>query len=319
MSNFITHLDLDVVIPCRNDKESLRNAVLSVSTQTWLPKTCYVIDDGSDTPIVMEDFIHNPHLNLQIIRTEGVGVSSARNEGIIRSKSKYLAFLDSDDIWLPIKIETQYKLMESNEAIIACFTGCKVINPKTRRERILVPREGFVNTSEIISESVQITGSASSTVVRTQILRDIGGFDTKLDYAEDMDAWLRLSTKGFFYGIALVCVHIFESKKSSQRRLSEGAQAILALRYKSRILELYPTFPHEVQAQMVSAIARALAYNVSKYYSLKTCLKEVSLNPSWNMTFDHPVKLSLKILKKSLWYLIIRIILKLRNIVRSSF
>ncbi len=276
---------VDVVIPCRNDLEFLHAAVRSVANQTLLPNACFVIDDGSTEPIQASDFTNLGQLNVQVIRLPGLGVSCARNKGIENCNSKYVAFLDADDIWLPNKLAKQVRILETHPQFSACFMGCVIINPQTSKERILLPAFRSVSTGKIISEEVIVTGSASSIVCRREILDKIGGFNDELHYAEDLDMWLRLSLEAPIYGIQEVGVVINENPNSVQRRISVADQADLALRTKPLILGDYLSFEAEIRTQMIKTLSRSLAVNLSRIAKFKNDLKELKASQVGKMVF----------------------------------
>ena len=94
-------MNISVVIPTYNRCESLRRALLSVFSQTLLPAEVVVIDDGSTDGT--NAMIRTEFPEVIYYRQENLGVSSARNLGIQRTTGDWLAFLDSDDEWLPEK------------------------------------------------------------------------------------------------------------------------------------------------------------------------------------------------------------------------
>ena len=105
--------DISVIIPVYNRDSSLKDAVESVLLQTYKPSEIIIIDDGSF--ISAKDILKNYLSHVKIIsHKSNMGVSAARNTGVINSSSKYIAFLDSDDIFLPNKLEMQLKFMKDN-------------------------------------------------------------------------------------------------------------------------------------------------------------------------------------------------------------
>ena len=106
--------DVTVIIPFYKGREWLSDALKSVKSQTQNPKEIIIVDDGSSEGV--PDSVRND-FNAVIIRQCNSGAAHARNEAIRKSNGKYLAFLDTDDIWHPQKIELQYKAMEESNAI----------------------------------------------------------------------------------------------------------------------------------------------------------------------------------------------------------
>ena len=106
-----TELKISVVIPMYNASQSIVKALDSVKYQTY--KCTYqilVVNDGSEDcskETVEKYILENPQMNITLIDQPNGGVSKARNEGLKRATGDYIAFLDSDDEWLPEKIEKQ--------------------------------------------------------------------------------------------------------------------------------------------------------------------------------------------------------------------
>ena len=117
---------VDIVIPFYNRKYLLKRAVLSVERQTFKDWFLWLVDDGSDdgaAEYIKESF--SGQLPFKVISSQkNEGVSAARNKGILKGRREWIAFLDSDDEWLPEKLETQlnyirnqssFPLIHSNE------------------------------------------------------------------------------------------------------------------------------------------------------------------------------------------------------------
>ena len=116
-----TELKISVVIPMYNASQSIVKALESVKYQTY--KCAYqilVVNDGSEDcskEIVEKYILENPQMNITLINQPNGGVSKARNEGLKRATGDYIAFLDSDDEWLPEKIEKQISVFQHNISV----------------------------------------------------------------------------------------------------------------------------------------------------------------------------------------------------------
>jgi glycosyltransferase involved in cell wall biosynthesis len=108
-------LDVSVVIPCYNSHNTLVRSLVSVVNQVCLPREIIIIDDGSDDPIepLINEFSEKINIPIKILTQLNFGASAARNAGIRLACSRYIAFLDADDIWLPEKLMIQYAVMEA--------------------------------------------------------------------------------------------------------------------------------------------------------------------------------------------------------------
>ena len=95
---------VSIVIPCFNRAEYLRLALSSVCAQTFTDWECIVVDDGSTEDL---SFAMDIDPRIRLFRQRNMGISAARNRGIFGSIGSYIAFLDSDDLWMPEKLALQ--------------------------------------------------------------------------------------------------------------------------------------------------------------------------------------------------------------------
>ena len=112
---------ISVIIPTFNRLNYLERAIKSVLNQTIKVDEIIVVDDGSNDGT--SEFIRSKYPNLKYIFQSNRGVSAARNVGIAAAKSNWIAFLDSDDEWMPTKLEQQEKSIIDNPDIEFCHTN----------------------------------------------------------------------------------------------------------------------------------------------------------------------------------------------------
>ncbi len=184
--------DVSVVIPTFNRAEKVVTAVASVLGQTVPAREILVVDDGSEdhTREVLEPFLGR----ITLIRHPlNLGVSAARNTGIRSGKAPLVAFLDSDDRWLPGKLEVQEAFFRENPGAVACqtqeiwFRHGRRVNPARRH---LKP------SGDIFLASLErCLVSPSSVMLRRSLLAEVGIFDESLPVCEDYDLWLRISRR----------------------------------------------------------------------------------------------------------------------------
>ena len=112
---------VSVIIPTFNRASLLQDAIDSVSAQTFGDWELWVVDDGStdDTEVVVRSV---PDPRIQYVRQDNQGVGAARNLGIDCARGDWIAFLDSDDMWLPNCLEAKLELAHQNQGI-ECITG----------------------------------------------------------------------------------------------------------------------------------------------------------------------------------------------------
>jgi glycosyltransferase involved in cell wall biosynthesis len=188
---------VDVVIPVRDGARYLPQCLDSVMAQTQPPRAAVVVDDGSTdaTPDILADYQRRwPALG--VVRTGKRGLPHARNTGVARCGAPLVAFLDSDDVWAPDKLERQRDLFASRGAAVGLvYCGYGLIDERGRpsNRHIIAPRLRGDVLAELLLGGNLISGSGSAVVVRRSLLERAGGFDESLSFAEDWDLWLRLA------------------------------------------------------------------------------------------------------------------------------
>jgi glycosyltransferase involved in cell wall biosynthesis len=187
---------VSVVIPSYNRAKSLPGSVASVLGQTFRDFEVIVVDDGStDDTSVDEISAIDPRVRL--IRHEvNRGAAAARNTGIREAKGKYVAFLDSDDYWLPKKLEVQVKHLESGHGnLFASCTRHFVTFSKDSRTwcRLLNYQRDI--RKQLLQFGCDLS-PGSTLVVRREIFDSVGYFDENLRRYEDWDWLLRYFKTG---------------------------------------------------------------------------------------------------------------------------
>lgn len=179
------------IIPTHNRAYCLKRAVDSVLKQTNENFELIVVDDGStdETPEVLKEYQDHP--KLRVLTQNNRGVSAARNYGASHAKGEWLAFLDSDDEWLPEKLSLQRQIWEASPELswvhgeeIWVRRG-KRVNPKKIHQK---------SGGDIFERSLKLClVSPSAVVLKKDLYEEYGGFDESFTVCEDYDLWLRLS------------------------------------------------------------------------------------------------------------------------------
>jgi glycosyltransferase involved in cell wall biosynthesis len=184
---------VSVVIPTYNRARVLSKAVGSVLSQTYDDYEIIVVDDASvdDTASVIRKF--KDRRITYVRREKNGGEAASRNTGIGLSKGKYIASQDSDDEWLPGKLEKQIRLIESSPREVGVvYTGfwriegnAEVYFPNERKGRI----QGDIRRELLMGNFV----GTPTTVVKKECFEKIGGFDERLRHLVDWEMWIRIS------------------------------------------------------------------------------------------------------------------------------
>ena len=184
-------MKISVIIPTFNRKKTLGRAIQSVSDQSLSPFEILIIDDGSNDGT--KEWIKESFQDIKYIYQDNQGVSSARNKGIKYAYGDWVAFLDSDDEWLPNKLYEQVKAIGSNQEIKFFHTNEIWIRNGVRVNQMKKHKKYGGYIFEKCLDICRI--SPSSALIKKEIFDDIGTFDESLRVCEDYDLWLRITSK----------------------------------------------------------------------------------------------------------------------------
>ncbi|GIW41111.1 MAG: glycosyl transferase [Candidatus Binatia bacterium] len=178
-----------VVIPTRDRREMVAEAVVSVLRQTRKPDEIVVVDDGSADGTA-EHLRREFGDAIRVVSTPPRGVAAARNLGVRSVRSRWVAFLDSDDLWLPRKLERQLEYLDRHPELRACQTEEIWYRNGVRVE----PRKYHAKPDgDIFFPSLhRCLVSPSAVLLDRALFERLGGFDESLPACEDYDLWLRL-------------------------------------------------------------------------------------------------------------------------------
>jgi glycosyltransferase involved in cell wall biosynthesis len=187
-----------IIIPTYNRENKLKKAIDSVLSQKFKNWEIVVIDNYSkDNTKKLVQSYKNEYINFFRIKNYGV-IAKSRNFGILKSKGKFIAFLDSDDIWTDEKLYECNKIIKINPDVKLIYHN---MNIKKSSEKIYSKKvEYFRALSKPIKNDLIINGPAfptSSVVVDKKIFKKINCFNENKEFIawEDFDAWIRLASK----------------------------------------------------------------------------------------------------------------------------
>ncbi len=207
---------ISVIIPVYNRPSFLPTAVESVLNQTYKDFELIIVDDNStsDTYFSVYPYLKDKRITYYWLN-KNRGVSYSRNYGIKKSKGELIAFLDSDDYWLPEKLEKQIDYILKNNYSI-CQTEeiwirkGKFVNPRKKHKKI----EG-----DIFEKSLELCiVSPSAVLIKREVFEKIGLFDENLPACEDYDLWLRVS---LHYKVGLLKEKLIVKRNGHEDQLSK--------------------------------------------------------------------------------------------------
>lgn len=259
-------VNISVIIPTFNRNWSLLACLNSVLNQSLRQFECIIIDDGSTdtTESLVQGFIESlPEDSplFRYIKTDNHGVSAARNTGVnsCNPDTKYIAFLDSDDLWHPDKLKLQLELHQTEPHLKISQTqeiwireGVRVNAPKHYHK---IHGEQF----EANLKNCMIT--PSSVFLTKDLWEEFGGFDEEFPACEDYDLWVRISSK---YPIGLIPRNLITRNGGHSDQLSTKVTVLDVYRMKALVKLLKSQTLSEVQIQQTIKILRKKHQIVSK-------------------------------------------------------
>lgn len=242
---------VSVVVPHYNRNELLNGLVQSVARQTYRPIELIIVDDGSDV------FPGDLPMAVFGIEVQVVGIAHCgrpglvRNAGIDAATGAYVAFLDSDDSWVPDKLERQVVILESNKDIDLVH-GNAILREDGKEKLYLdcLPDSHCLKYSELLRRDFVLT---SSVVVRREVL-DTERF-CHLGSAQDYELWLRLIKKHKFHYLSAGLYFYSQQRSDSVSR--KGAL---------RFLSLLEIFKLELEGAPLSENKRIILQRIAGYY-----------------------------------------------------
>ncbi len=232
------------VMPVRNGRAFIQEAVTSILSQDYQDLELLVIDDGSSDWDYRE--LEQQDSRVRVIRLEGRGVSFARNTGIAAARGRYIAFLDADDYWFPGKLGAQVRYFENHPEAGVVFGGFVRWYPDTTGH-FAPPATLAHDCSQTTEADPERSGwlysrllqgllvGMNTAVVRRELLERIGGFDTARRLGEDYDLWLRASQVTELHALAdTVALYRIHSASAMHRPEERNGLAELLVSAKER-------------------------------------------------------------------------------------
>jgi len=195
---------VSAIVPVHNRAWCIRRSIESVLAQDYRPLELIVVDDGStdDTPRLlgeiareMTEYVESKAggIALRILRQDNRGVSAARNLGIRAARGPLIAFLDSDDEWLPQKTSRQTADLLAHPGMRVHQTGETWVR---RGRRVNPPQRLRKRAGDLFEQSLDHCAiSPSAAMLRREVFDEVGLFDETFPACEDYEMWLRITCR----------------------------------------------------------------------------------------------------------------------------
>lgn len=184
---------VSVIISTFNRQPYLQRSIESVLNQDFQDFELWAVDDGStDTTWQWLNDHYTNHNQVHLVHQENRGVSAARNLGIEASHGEWIAFLDSDDEWLPQKLSRQVELLQKKTDLVWVHGEEKWY----RNGQFLAQKKKHKKSGgRQFLRSIELCCISPSTVmIRRDILKELSGFNEDFPVCEDYELWLKISS-----------------------------------------------------------------------------------------------------------------------------
>jgi hypothetical protein len=259
-----TPILVTVVIPAYQCSQYIAETLNSVLAQTFAGYEIIVVNDGSPDTDALEQALAPFLPKIRYIHQPNGGPSAARNRGIREARSKYVAFLDSDDAWMPDHLAKQIELLESDPSLSLVYADSLFLKEDAPVGTAFqkVPQDLHVTFETLVAERCTI--GTSTVVASRQALLDAGAFEDQRRRSEDFDLWLRMAHRGagMSYSPSVQVRHragnglAFDDNVMKQAQIDVYEKALLTLPITGPQAELLCGKTQELQARLHLETAR---------------------------------------------------------------
>jgi glycosyltransferase involved in cell wall biosynthesis len=186
---------VSIIIPTFNAEEFLQDAIDSILEQSYKNYEVIFVDDCStDSTVELEKEYVKSYSNFKLLKAEtNGGPGKARNFGLKQAQGEYVAFLDHDDVWVSTKLEKQVEILNQNKSVGAVYCFTEFLNSKEACE-YTVAFNGCI-WKNLLLNTITVP---SAIMIRTDLLKKVGGFHEVCRVSEDWHTWLKLSMETNF-------------------------------------------------------------------------------------------------------------------------
>jgi glycosyltransferase involved in cell wall biosynthesis len=248
---------ISVVIPAYNAARFIGDALASIRAQTLRDIDVIVVDDGSTDSTVAKVQGFAPSLDITIIRQPNAGPAAARNHGVRRARGRFCAFLDSDDVMLPERLESQLALFQAHPSLGLVHTDLMTFDDRgiihRTRHAFSNPCGGAVLDRLLIDNFI----TTSTVMAPKERLIEAGLFNEKRRVSEDFELWLRMASR---WTIGFVDRPLVQYRR---RPGSLSADKLLTARCALDVVENFWSEHPELQRRESKVYRHSLAHHLA--------------------------------------------------------
>jgi len=252
---------VSVVIPTYKHRDFILETLKSVLSQSFQDFEIIVVNDGSpdDTATLLRPMIQSG--KIRYVEQSNAAAAAARNRGLEMAKGKFIAFLDDDDLWPRDKLEWQVVALSNNPELSVIGGALCIIDKNGNELEVLLAPERVITFESLFSGNPFY--SPGQTLIRTDRFRSIGGFDTSIWGADDLDAWFRLKQTGDLKFVNRLALHYRQHALNASNDVRRIASQSL------KVMKRHAKFAAPAKQRLLMARGRLSLY---KYVVRKTLI-----------------------------------------------
>jgi glycosyltransferase involved in cell wall biosynthesis len=236
---------VSIIMPTFNHALYIRDAIESVLRQTYRNWELIIVNNYSkdDTKNIVGEYLGDRRIRIFDFRNNGI-IAASRNFGIRAASGDMIAFLDSDDLWLPEKLESQISFLATHPRIdLVCSNGWYYPRRMALSRTVIRRKTGVVHTGELVCGNPVVN---SSVLVRAGIVRNLGPMseDPFLRASEDYEYWIRMSVHHdgllFYDSRCLISYRVHDSNVLST--IESGKMDTIYLLQRKRVFRILSSY-----------------------------------------------------------------------------
>lgn len=259
---------ISIIIPFYNRPDLVKKSIQSIFDQTYKNWELIVVDDGSSVPFDTTILKKKKHASV-IYHNNNKGAAAARNTGMRKAKGDYIAFLDSDDMWLPKKLEKQAALLNKNPKLGGCIVGYQYIGPEGQ------VGEKAITLNNVYEQSLygEHLSLGSGFLFRRNCLKKVGDQSEDLKRLEDWEWQIKFAKHYEIKSIPETLVKIYAGAPPSFQNVKESIDQIRKRLSSTLTKEDRYRFETRCVYELIIAACQNKKYASLLFYAFKLLFK----------------------------------------------